>query len=196
MIRTDRSEGQGSGGQGSLVCCSPWGHKELETTEQLNWWECTSAYLNGPRVLDSVLIQFWLLFLNSVHYIFSFEFICQDMATNSSPLLSPGQCRHSAQFSFTVWVMADFTGQAAQMTTWQLPPQPFHKCHTYNHVIKHASNTFDSQLSLAHISSAVQQLDHVNENHQTLLGCLFSYFYNLHQENLAWSNRNNPTWFV
>ena len=26
-------------GQGSLVCCSPWGHKELEeldTTEQLN----------------------------------------------------------------------------------------------------------------------------------------------------------------
>ena len=22
-------------GQGSLSCCSPWGHKELETTEQL-----------------------------------------------------------------------------------------------------------------------------------------------------------------
>ena len=24
-------------GQGSLVCCSPWGCKELDTTEQLNW---------------------------------------------------------------------------------------------------------------------------------------------------------------
>ena len=24
-------------GQGSLVCCSPWGHKESDTTEQLNW---------------------------------------------------------------------------------------------------------------------------------------------------------------
>ena len=24
-------------GQGGLVCCSPWGHKESETTEQLNW---------------------------------------------------------------------------------------------------------------------------------------------------------------
>ena len=24
-------------GQGSLVCCSPWGHKELDTTEQLKW---------------------------------------------------------------------------------------------------------------------------------------------------------------
>ena len=28
---------QGVGiGQGSLVCCSPWGHKESDTTEQLN----------------------------------------------------------------------------------------------------------------------------------------------------------------
>ena len=24
------------GGQGSLVCCSPWGHKESDTTKQLN----------------------------------------------------------------------------------------------------------------------------------------------------------------
>ena len=23
--------------QGSLVCCSPWGHKESDTTERLNW---------------------------------------------------------------------------------------------------------------------------------------------------------------
>ena len=26
-------------GQGSLVCCSPWGRKESDTTEQLNWTE-------------------------------------------------------------------------------------------------------------------------------------------------------------
>ena len=27
-------------GQGSLACCSPWGHKELDTTEQMksSWW--------------------------------------------------------------------------------------------------------------------------------------------------------------
>ena len=24
-------------GQGGLACCSPWGHKELDITEQLNW---------------------------------------------------------------------------------------------------------------------------------------------------------------
>ena len=34
-----------SKGQGSLGCCRPWGHKELDTTERLNnnkyflsWW--------------------------------------------------------------------------------------------------------------------------------------------------------------
>ena len=26
-------------GQWGLACCSPWGHKELDTTEQLNWTE-------------------------------------------------------------------------------------------------------------------------------------------------------------
>ena len=31
----EQAEGVG-GGQGSLVCCSPWGHKESYTTEQLN----------------------------------------------------------------------------------------------------------------------------------------------------------------
>ena len=25
-------------GQGSLVCCSPWGRKESDMTERLNWW--------------------------------------------------------------------------------------------------------------------------------------------------------------
>ena len=34
-------------GQGGLVCCSPWGHKELDTTEQLNWNE-----LRQLRYLD------------------------------------------------------------------------------------------------------------------------------------------------
>jgi len=32
----EQSPGVGDG-QGSLVCCSPWGHKESDTTEWLNW---------------------------------------------------------------------------------------------------------------------------------------------------------------
>ena len=30
-------------GQGGLVCCDSWGHKELDTTECLNWTELTSS---------------------------------------------------------------------------------------------------------------------------------------------------------
>ena len=33
----------GSEGQGSLVCCSPWGHKESDTTQQLNNNKGTAA---------------------------------------------------------------------------------------------------------------------------------------------------------
>ena len=31
----EQTSGDGDG-QGSLVCCSPWGHKESDMTEQLN----------------------------------------------------------------------------------------------------------------------------------------------------------------
>ena len=31
-------------GQGSLACCVPWGCKELDTTEQLNWTEIYTVY--------------------------------------------------------------------------------------------------------------------------------------------------------
>ena len=30
-------------GQGGLACCSSWGHKELDTTEQLNWSELNTV---------------------------------------------------------------------------------------------------------------------------------------------------------
>ena len=34
-------------GQGGLACCSPWGHKESDTTERLNWTELTGNNYNG-----------------------------------------------------------------------------------------------------------------------------------------------------
>ena len=33
-------------GQGGLACCSPWGHKESDTTEQLNWTESENDNLS------------------------------------------------------------------------------------------------------------------------------------------------------
>ena len=46
-------------GQGGLVCCSPWGHKESDTTERLNRTESlrsTLVLLTGPVAL---LFQVW-----------------------------------------------------------------------------------------------------------------------------------------
>ena len=34
----EQAQGVGDG-QGSLVCCSPWGHKQADMTERLNWTE-------------------------------------------------------------------------------------------------------------------------------------------------------------
>ena len=34
-------------GQGGLACCSPWGHKESDMTEQLNWNEAWSEWFLG-----------------------------------------------------------------------------------------------------------------------------------------------------
>ena len=44
----EQAQGVGDG-QGSLACCSPWGCKELDTTEGLNWTEpgpihCTFSF--------------------------------------------------------------------------------------------------------------------------------------------------------
>ena len=41
-------------GQGSWVCCSPWGYKELDTTEQLNWTELNSS------LGSHYILHFWL----------------------------------------------------------------------------------------------------------------------------------------
>ena len=38
-------------GQGSVACCSPWGCKELDTTEWLNWTECAHVNLKLLRYL-------------------------------------------------------------------------------------------------------------------------------------------------
>ena len=39
---SEQAPGVGDG-QGTLVCCSPWNCKELDTTERLNWTEGISA---------------------------------------------------------------------------------------------------------------------------------------------------------
>ena len=51
-------------GQGGLACCSPWDHKELDTTEQLNWTHHTSV--RSPCDFGENIWDF-LLTLCSIH---------------------------------------------------------------------------------------------------------------------------------
>ena len=37
-------------GHGSLACCSPWGHKELDTTEQMNNKKSLSKHDRKPSI--------------------------------------------------------------------------------------------------------------------------------------------------
>ena len=39
-------------GQGSLACCSPWGHKESDTTEWLNWLN-----INTEKQWNKIFLQ-------------------------------------------------------------------------------------------------------------------------------------------
>ena len=46
-------------GQGVLTCCSPWGHKESDTTERLNWTVKHSGALRKTIVLNYSLKRKW-----------------------------------------------------------------------------------------------------------------------------------------
>ena len=50
-------------GQGSLMCCSPWGHKESDTTEWLNW--TVSNIADGNENLYSRFGKQFVNFLKS-----------------------------------------------------------------------------------------------------------------------------------
>ena len=52
-------------GQGSLGCCSPWGHKELDMTEQLNWTELQRKERNQEWFL-ALGLKYWMN--NSIVY--------------------------------------------------------------------------------------------------------------------------------
>ena len=54
-----------SEGQGSLACCSPWGHKELDMTERLNnnssfvsstLWKLTALFRIMSHIVSSAIL--------------------------------------------------------------------------------------------------------------------------------------------
>ena len=60
----EQAQGVGDG-QGSMACCSQWGHKESDTTDQLNWLNWTAKlnichpFLTGPWFLNITSFSIW-----------------------------------------------------------------------------------------------------------------------------------------
>ena len=48
-------------GQGGLACCSSWGHKESDTTEQLNWTDTYFSFEYQAQLQINCLINFLIL---------------------------------------------------------------------------------------------------------------------------------------
>ena len=57
----EQASGDGDG-QGSLVCCSPWGHKESDTTEWLNWTNIPNLHQSN---LENDLVFFIKILISS-----------------------------------------------------------------------------------------------------------------------------------
>ena len=56
-------------------CCSPWTHKESDTTEWLNWTEL--------KELDATILVFWMLRIKSAFSLSSFTFIKRLFSSSS-----------------------------------------------------------------------------------------------------------------
>ena len=55
-------------GQGGLACCGSWGHKELDTTEQLNWTEVVFHFMNILQ-LDYLFSCWWIVDDGSLRFL-------------------------------------------------------------------------------------------------------------------------------
>ena len=55
-------------GQGSLACCSPWGHKESDTTEWLNWTETLNFLCNFSIIKYQWWLKNWTVLCATNHF--------------------------------------------------------------------------------------------------------------------------------
>ena len=54
-VESEWTPGDGDG-QGGLVCCDSWGHKESDTTERLNWTELTGN-IKKELLLEAYILE-------------------------------------------------------------------------------------------------------------------------------------------
>ena len=90
-------------GQGSLVCCTPWGHKELDMTEWLNW------LFSFKKEGTSDICKKWMNYFSSstfleftyMWYYALFVFLCLDYLTKHNGQRSLAVCK---ELDMTEWL--------------------------------------------------------------------------------------------
>ena len=94
-----------SEGQGSLACYSPWGHKELDMTEGLNWTEGLLTYWAhwaGCGSHATIVLLFGVTSHASVAW-----FYCDDVFSSSSSLVAK-----SCPTLATPWTVSSLPGSS------------------------------------------------------------------------------------
>ena len=98
-------------GQGGLACCNSWGHKELDTTEQVNWTVkkrlCSFWVLNKISVIEKSFNLIFLtlcleklgVFNNYVHIFFKWN-ACDCFRKTRHVLTEKAMAPHSGTFAW------------------------------------------------------------------------------------------------
>ena len=95
-------------GQRSLACCSPWSHKELDTTERLNWTDVGYHFLPHSQgsspcyllVFVSELFTFGL-FISTYFFKDFYNFLYGHRKISESPLKSHPWWHHINKYTVT-----------------------------------------------------------------------------------------------
>ena len=86
--------------QRSLVYCSPWGHKELDTTEQLNWTEPCKLKCRPSTMMNSVkeMSSYSLLVVSLPASLETLSFYYVPLFWNSTFIIRRGSSTHKMCF--------------------------------------------------------------------------------------------------
>ena len=106
--------------QGGLACCNSWGHKELDTTERLNWTELNWFLFSLPKVKFTYIYIWHLNHLK--HLTFPQNEVkwsesCSVMSDSCDPMDSslPGSSVHgNLQARILEWVAISFSRASSQ----------------------------------------------------------------------------------
>ena len=62
--------------QGSLACCSPWGHKKSYMTEQLNWTDTIESEFSTFKLQNTLGWYFFFCFISLLYWGFMWDLTC------------------------------------------------------------------------------------------------------------------------